>query len=193
MHFQISTVRNSTNSSTHYIINPIHHIYLKDPNAPYRASEVFEQMVQAGVQPDTMSWTILLSIWARSNLPRHEQEAQAIFDRMIAASKTRTDSKGIVNPRDSSGSSTSTLNRKPSPTGPTGANRLYDRDRGAGSGTTKTESSPGGSVSPNGHTPKVQPNAVTYTAMLKLWTHSKDPQARVRILAIYERVLQVRE
>ena len=62
----------------------------KDPQAPYRASEVFEQMVQASVEPDTMSWTILLSIWARSSLPRHEQEAQAIFDRFISMGRMST-------------------------------------------------------------------------------------------------------
>ena len=57
----------------------------RDTAAPARASEVFALMVKADIPPDTMCWTILIGIWARSKAPGHEQKAQQIFEQMLEA------------------------------------------------------------------------------------------------------------
>ena len=47
-----------------------------DDNAAVRATEVFEAMLTAKVEPDTISWTILISVWARSSPPARKGEEQ---------------------------------------------------------------------------------------------------------------------
>ena len=53
----------------------------RDKNAPFRADTVFEKMLEAGVHPDTMAWTILITIWSRSKLAEKENKVQDIFMR----------------------------------------------------------------------------------------------------------------
>lgn len=58
-------------------------ISFRDKNAPFRADTVFEKMLEAGVQPDTMAWTILITIWSRSKLAEKENKVQDIFMRWV--------------------------------------------------------------------------------------------------------------
>lgn len=51
----------------------------QDKNAPYRANEVFEQMLGAGIRADPMAWTILITLWSKSALPNKEAKVQQIF------------------------------------------------------------------------------------------------------------------
>ena len=44
---------------------------------------MFENMIEAGVQPDTMAWTILITIWSRSRLIEKENKVQEIFMRYV--------------------------------------------------------------------------------------------------------------
>jgi hypothetical protein len=57
--------------------------FFRDKNAPFRADTVFEKMLEAGVQPDTMAWTILITIWSRSKLVEKENKVQDIFMRQV--------------------------------------------------------------------------------------------------------------
>lgn len=56
-------------------------IYNRDKNAPLRADAVFERMQDAGVEADTVAWTIMITIWSRSKLSEKESKVQEIFER----------------------------------------------------------------------------------------------------------------
>ena len=51
----------------------------QDKDAPYRANEVFDQMLGAGIHADPMAWTILITLWSKSALPTKEAKVQQIF------------------------------------------------------------------------------------------------------------------
>ena len=55
----------------------------RDKNAPYRANEVFDQMLSAGIRADPMAWTILITLWSKSSLPNKEMKVQQIFKRYV--------------------------------------------------------------------------------------------------------------
>lgn len=55
----------------------------RDKNAPYRANEVFEQMLGAGIRADPMAWTILITLWSKSSIPNKENKVQQIFKRCV--------------------------------------------------------------------------------------------------------------
>jgi hypothetical protein len=38
-------------------------------------------MQDAGVEADTVAWTIMITIWSRSKLPEKESKVQEIFER----------------------------------------------------------------------------------------------------------------
>mmetsp|Transcript_27550 Transcript_27550/g.37882 ORF Transcript_27550/g.37882 Transcript_27550/m.37882 type:complete len:1909 (-) Transcript_27550:548-6274(-) len=50
---------------------------------PQRANEVFENMLAAGLKPDTTAYTILINIWSNSAVADKEERVQEIFHRML--------------------------------------------------------------------------------------------------------------
>ena len=53
----------------------------RDKNAPFRADSVFLEMQQSGIEPDTMAWTIMITIWGRCKLIEKEAKVQDLFER----------------------------------------------------------------------------------------------------------------
>lgn len=76
----------SSNSIVLSVLSLLYCTAARDKNAPFRADTVFENMIEAGVQPDTMAWTILITIWSRSRLVEKENKVQEIFMRYVHTS-----------------------------------------------------------------------------------------------------------
>lgn len=57
----------------------------RDKHAPLRAADIFARMLEGHVVPDTTAWTILITIWSKSNLPEKEEKVQEIYEKMLHA------------------------------------------------------------------------------------------------------------
>ena len=147
----------------------------KDINAAIRADDIFTQMTNTqGIQPDAAAFNILLNIWTKTQDPH---------------TITHSHSTSTPSPIESAGSSSSTNNNNG---GSTSVSTI----------TASTATSTSTYYWKKNHKEKrintifntmvasgVKPTIYTYTILLNFWSNCKYPQAKTRILELYNRLI----